>query len=155
MPRYLIVRLNIGLETMKPVLSKCLRDHSPKASFHIALPVMRDQRIVPEITRAKTAAHNLVNIDNARQLSTFRADPVADMRRASQAFETFTKLAFRPRRICPSLMKLSTSSHGGQKLLSTPRRRFFKNRMLRHPVDHARLAGRRSIGEGSRLFLSP
>jgi hypothetical protein len=39
--------------------------------------------------------------------------------------------------------------------LSTPCRRFFKNRMLRHPVDHARLAGRRSIGEGSRLFLSP
>lgn len=82
-----------------------------KALTHIAAPVVRDESVVAEITRAEYTAHDLIDIDYTRELASFGANPVNEVRSGLQAFEVIFKFFGSPWRSCPMPVEFPAASH--------------------------------------------
>src|SRR5271165_369539 len=101
--------LNVCFQSMQAERSKSVGNHRPNSFRHVTVALMRRKTVIAEITGAKTAPHNLADIDNTRQFTHFGQNPIADVSRRIESLEILIELLRRLRRRHPTAMQFAAS----------------------------------------------
>ena len=130
--RCFVVGLNIRLEPMQPLMTKCFRQNGTKSSLHMTTSVVRYESIVSKVPGTEYTPHNLIDVDHASELTILSADPVRDVCLVLQAFEVLFEFLYRPWWTGPMAVQFATPRNSSQKLTSPLRRGSFENGMFLH-----------------------